>query len=120
MCSLLLRFFPEAVEYQDGKKNTPLHVACDGGNMSSAADILRSALYPPPILFKLTNVGTLCTVSMRRELNVVLRNEEDQTAEHLAGRRGFYELAGLIQYELYKSGKARNISTPPSKISLLL
>lgn len=120
MCSLLLRFLPDAVEFQDIKKNTPLHIACDGGNMTSANTILRSTLNPPSTLFKLTNSGTLYTVSIKRELDVSLRNEEDLTSEHLAGSHGFYELAALIQYELHKSGKAWSTSAPLSKLSLIL
>lgn len=120
ICSLLLRFFPEAVEYQDTRKNTPLHVACGGGNMATASGILRATLYPPSILLKITNAGTLCTVSVKRDYDVTLRNEEGQTPEHVAGRRGYYELAALIQNELYKSGNARHISTSPSQISLIM
>ncbi|KAL5965646.1 Protein S-acyltransferase 24 [Taenia solium] len=89
------------VECQDTRKNTPLHVACAGGNMATASGILRATLYPPPTHFKVTDAGTLCAVSVKRDYNVTIRNEEGQTPEHVAGRHGYYELAALIQ-KVYK------------------
>ncbi|VDO06849.1 unnamed protein product [Rodentolepis nana] len=119
MCSLLLRFYPSAVEYQNSKKNSPLHIACENCNMVSASTILRTALNPSFICFKISDFGSLATVLMKREFEVTLLNKDGRTPEHVAGSLGHFELASMIQYELYKGGKDRTCSNKPNLFSLM-
>lgn len=120
MCSLLLRFCPDAVEHQDSKKNTPLHIACASSNMASTATILKATLHPSFIHFKISDFGNLATVLPKRTYEVTLRNKDDQTPECVAGSRGYFELASLIQYELSQMGKVISDSSKPNIFSLLM